>query len=179
MPGAEKFRTARLVARSWTADDLPFAQELWGTPEVMALIDVRGGLSRDEVAEKLRTEIEREAVHGVQYWAIFERDGGAVVGCGGLRPWQFTKGVEGELELGFHLVKRAWGKGYATEIAGGALRLARDQLGRTRAYAGHHPENHASRKVLERLGFRFLEFVFYPPTGLMHPAYVADRLEQL
>jgi len=32
----EKFRTARLVAYSWRADDLPFAMELWGDPAVMA-----------------------------------------------------------------------------------------------------------------------------------------------
>ena len=74
----EKYRTARLVARSCRADDLPFAMELWGDPAVMALIDARGQLTPAEVEEKLRAEIERERIDGVQYWALL--NGGSSAG---------------------------------------------------------------------------------------------------
>jgi hypothetical protein len=39
-------------------------------------------------------------------------------------------------------------------------------------YAGHHPDNRASEKILKKLGFEFIGNVFYQPTGLMHPSYV-------
>ena len=42
-------------------------------------------------------------------------------------------------------------------------------------YAGHHPDNHASKHILETLGFTFLETVFYEPTGLLHPFYFCNR----
>jgi RimJ/RimL family protein N-acetyltransferase len=38
--------------------------------------------------------------------------------------------------------------------------------------AGHHPDNHASRHIVEKLGFTFLETVFYAPAGLLHPSYL-------
>jgi hypothetical protein len=56
----EKFRTRRLVARSWQIEDLPLAMELWGDPAVTALIDARGKLTEAEVQDKLYAEIERE-----------------------------------------------------------------------------------------------------------------------
>lgn len=174
MSEAEKFATARLVARSWRADDLPFAMELWGDPAVMALIDARGQLTADEVAEKLHAEIARERTACVQYWALFERQSGRFVGCCGLRPWVYTPG-ERNFELGFHIVKRCWGRGFAIEAAAGALDLGWRELRLATVYAGHHPDNHASRHILERLGFKFLDTVFYEPTGLMHPSYICTR----
>jgi ribosomal-protein-alanine N-acetyltransferase len=75
----ERFRTERLVARSWQIKDLPLAIELWGDPAVTALIDSRGKLSNAQVEEKLRAEIEHERLHRVQYWALFDhRNGGFV-----------------------------------------------------------------------------------------------------
>jgi hypothetical protein len=60
----EKFRTGRLVARSWQIEDLPIAMELWGDPAVTALIDSRGKLTEAQVHEKLYAEIERERSSG-------------------------------------------------------------------------------------------------------------------
>ena len=174
MTETEKFATARLVARSWRAEDLPLAMELWGDPAVMALIDSRGRLTADEVEAKLRAEIERERAVGVQYWALFERSGGGFVGSCGLRPWVYTP-AEANFEVGFHIVQRCWGQGYATEAARGALDYGWRELRLAKIYAGHHPDNHASRHILEQLGFKFLDNVFYEPTGLLHPSYVRNR----
>jgi RimJ/RimL family protein N-acetyltransferase len=171
MTETEKFRTERLVARSWEIADLPLAMELWGDPAVTALIDSRGKLTKDQVGEKLRAEIERERSGGVQYWALFDRRNGEFVGCGGLRPWVYTPG-EANFEVGFHLVKRCWGKGFATEAALGALEYAWEKMRVSKVYAGHHPDNRASKKILKKLGFAFIGNVFYEPTGLMHPSYV-------
>lgn len=44
---------------------------------------------------------------------------------------------------------------------------------------GHHPENEASRKILTKLGFKYLEKKYYEPTGLYHPSYelINDRMK--
>jgi hypothetical protein len=71
-----------------------------------------------------------------------------------------------------HNRKRCWGKGFATEAAFGALEYAWEKLRLSQVYAGHHPHNRASEKILKKLGFEFIENVFYEPTGWMHPSYV-------
>src|SRR5271170_2540831 len=93
MTETEKFRTERLVARSWQIEDLPLAMELWGNPAVTALIDSRGKLTNAQVGEKLRAEIERERSGGVQYWVLFDHCNGEFVGWGGLRPWLYTPSI--------------------------------------------------------------------------------------
>ena len=167
----QRFKTERLVARSWQREDLPLAMQLWGDPAVTAFIDARRRLTEAQVLEKLDAEIERERSKGVQYWALFDHRNGDFVGCGGLRPWVYTEG-EADFEVGFHLVKRAWGKGFGTEAGRGALEFAWQKLRLPKVYAGHHPDNRASERVLKKLGFEFVETVFYEPTGLMHPSYV-------
>ena len=78
----------------------------------------------------------------------------------------------GEFRSGVPLLKRCWGKGFATEAAFGALEYAWEKLRLSQVYAGHHPDNRASEKILRKLGFEFIENVFYEPTRLMHPSYV-------
>ena len=63
----------------------------------------------------------------------------------------------------------------APEAARGALDYGWRELRLAKICAGHHPDNRASRHILEQLGFTFLDNVFYGPTGLLHPSYVCTR----
>jgi RimJ/RimL family protein N-acetyltransferase len=58
-------------------------------------------------------------------------------------PWLFYPG-EANFEMGFHLVKRRWGKGFATEAALGALEYAWEKLRLSKVYAGHHRDRNSS-----------------------------------
>ena len=57
-----------------------------------------------------------------------------------------------EAMTGYVLARDAWGQGLATEALGAVVDLARD-LKVARLYAPFHPDNHASRRVLEKCGF--------------------------
>lgn len=59
-----------------------------------------------------------------------------------------------ELQLGYWLASRYWGKGYATEGAAAAVLLFFTVAAPRRIYAATMPENLASREVLRKLGFR-------------------------
>jgi ribosomal-protein-alanine N-acetyltransferase len=79
------------------------------------------------------------------------RHGGPLVGSTGLhfeRP--------DVAETGYLIAKDAWGHGYATEALQAMVNLA-GKLGVTRLFAPFHPDNHASRRVLEKCGFRLDE----------------------
>lgn len=158
--------TGRLVFRTWLARDWPLALALWGDARVSALIG--GPFNESQVRERLQTEIARQRQYGVQYWPIFFKDGGEHLGCCGLKPYDLSAGI---FELGFQLHAGQWGKGVATEAARAVIDHAFGPLGAAALFAGHHPQNFGSRRVLEKLGFRYTHDELYPPTGLQHRSY--------
>jgi ribosomal-protein-alanine N-acetyltransferase len=158
------FTTPRLGLRWWTPDDLPLARELWGNPEVLRYLG--GDTSEERVASRLQQQLDFAADDGVQYWPIFELDGGGFVGCTGLR-----RPENGSYRHGFHLLPRCWGRGYGFEAAGAVLRYGFEELDATSVTAGRHPDNAASGRLLERLGFVHVVSTYYRDSGLWHPNY--------
>lgn len=61
--------------------------------------------------------------------------------------------VSANEQLGYWLVRTAWGQGYATEASRAVLKLRFDQ-GVQDVPSGHRLGNHQSRNVLTKLGFR-------------------------
>jgi [ribosomal protein S5]-alanine N-acetyltransferase len=58
-----------------------------------------------------------------------------------------------ETDVGYRLMRRHWGKGYATESSRAALADGFTRLALTAVVANVHPDNHASRRVVEKLNF--------------------------
>jgi ribosomal-protein-alanine N-acetyltransferase len=160
-------KSARLGFSHWTAEDLPQASALWGNPQVTRFFG--GPFSQEKIKERLAHEIALMNTHSVQYWPIFLLASGAHVGCAGLQPYKLDEKI---YELGVHLLPPYWGQGFAVEASKAIIALAFESLGARSLFAGHHPENNASRSVLKKLGFEYMGEVFYPPTGLMEPAYL-------
>lgn len=160
-------KTARLGFRCWSEEDLPLATILWGDIQVTRLIG--GPFTQEQIHERLNREIESMAAHRIQYWPIFFLATGDFAGCAGLRPYKTPEDI---LELGVHLRPGYWGQGLAEEASRAAIEYAFAQLGARGLFAGHHPENQASGKLLRKLGFTFSHEELYPPTGLQHPSYM-------
>jgi RimJ/RimL family protein N-acetyltransferase len=163
--------TRRLGFRRWTHDDLPLARELWCDAEVTALIG--GPFSDTQVAARLVAEMETQTRYGIQYWPLFILDGDHFVGCAGLRPYPRDLSI---VELGVHLLPRCWRQGYAEESCRAVIDYAFDRTGARAVFAGHHPDNHASERLLTKLGFTLTHREYYEPTGREHPSYlIANR----
>lgn len=164
--------TARLRFRWWRRSDLELALGLWGDPRVTRLIDARSPLTVRQVETLLDDQMAFAREFGVQYWPLFLRESGEHVGCCGLRPYDEKAGV---LEIGVQLRADHWRGGYATEAARAVIGLAFDRLGVRALFAGHNPDNVASRGLLAKLGFRYTHHERYAPTGLDHPSYLLRR----
>lgn len=166
------FESRRLSFRAWHQDDMDLAMGLWGDPEVTRLIDRRPQFDESLVAAKLAEQLKWREQYGLQYWPFFARDSGRDsgqhIGCSGLRPKVPESGL---FELGFHICRRHWGQGYAFEAGQAVINYVEGQPQVQALYAGHHPENKASKRVLEKLGFELIGHELYEPTGLLHPAY--------
>jgi RimJ/RimL family protein N-acetyltransferase len=169
MPGGIDYflRSQRLGFRLWTEADIDLAMGLWGDPEVTRLIG--GPFSIQQVQQRLSCEIATFRGHGVQYWPIFLLTSGEHVGCCGLRPYRLEERV---YELGAHVRKLHWGQGYAQEASRAVIRYAFEALGAAALFAGHHPANEVSRRLLLALGFAYTHDEYYAPTGLYHPSYL-------
>jgi ribosomal-protein-alanine N-acetyltransferase len=159
--------TERLGFSHWSEDDLALAMTLWGDPRVSVWIG--GPFTAEEVRARLAREIEILLTCKVQYWPVFLLNDGELAGCVGLRPYGDDRQI---LELGFHFRPQYWGQGLAEEAARAVIAFAFETLALKGLFAGHHPENAASERLLRKLGFRFTHQEIYPPTGLLNPAYL-------
>ncbi len=160
-------KTARIGLSEWTADDSELARLLWGNKDVTRYISASGGFTPDEIEKRLQKELSNNERYHMQYWPLFSLDTGELIGCCGLRPRQ-----ENVYELGFHLLPSFWGKGYAVEAAKAVIAYAFSDLKAKELFAGHNPNNTASRRVLQKLGFEYTGDEYYAPTGLQHPSYI-------
>ena len=93
--------------------------------------------------------MQSNSQRGYSFLAVTERATGAVIGDGGLHP---MGGVGPDVELGYTLARAVWGRGYATELGRALIEYAFTELGVPRVVAQVEPANHASRKVLAKLG---------------------------
>jgi len=168
--GSEYFLASeRLGFRAWREEDSPLAMELWTDAQVTELFG--GPYTSAVVWARLEREMATQREFGMQYWPIFLLADGRHVGVCGLRPWRVEEKI---LELGYHLRPEFWRRGLAVEAGRAAIEYGFGQLGAKGVFAGHHPQNAASRKVLLKLGFRYTGDELFPETGILEPTY---RLE--
>ena len=147
-------------------EDVSLAFALWGNSEVTHTFG--GPFSEPQILERLAREIANQLAYKLQYWPVFLLAGDEFAGCCGLRPYQTGKQV---FELGFHFLPQFWGKGLAIEAAQAVISYAFGTLALKGLFAGHHPDNATSARVLEKLGFRYTHHELYSPTGDLHPSY--------
>jgi [ribosomal protein S5]-alanine N-acetyltransferase len=163
-------RTGRLGFRAWSNQDLHLAMELWMDVRVTGFFG--GPYSAEQVQARLAREMSTQRDSGMQYWPIFLLEDGRHVGVCGLRPWK-----PGIPELGFHLRPEFWRLGLAFEAATAVIRFGFESFGAKAIFAGHHPENVASRKLLLKLGFQYAGDEIYPASGMLEPTYLLHRSE--
>ncbi len=105
-----------------------------------------------EKSERLvRHQIEQWTTVGYAWWAVELKATGQLVGWNGLQFLPDTK----ETEIGFLTDKALWGQGLTTEGGRIGLRYGFRGLGLSEIIALAHPENGASRRVIEKLGMQF------------------------
>jgi ribosomal-protein-alanine N-acetyltransferase len=142
----------RLLIRELTLDDAPFALELLNEPSFLQYIADKGVRSLDDARQYLRTgPLASYAQHGFGLWWIGLKASGTPVGMCGLLKRETLE----HPDLGFALLARFGGRGYAFEAASAVLQHARTVLKTGPIVAVTARENPTSIKLLGKLGFRF------------------------
>ena len=141
--------TNRLRLRPFTSDDTPFAFDWFGDPLVMRFTPSGPDRSMEQTGVRLANYKHHQSEHGFSKWIIIERGSGRPIGDAGLL---LLPGY-GWIDLGYRLAQPFWGKGLATEAASAWVQKAFGELKLDHLAAIVHPENYASIRVLEKLGF--------------------------
>jgi RimJ/RimL family protein N-acetyltransferase len=148
---ADGFETERLVVRGWHLADVDAFFDLYRRWEVARWLGStpRALETLDEAEARVTrwAELNRSAEDEGR-WAVERREDGRVVGT--VLLVRLPDG-DGEVEVGWHLHPDAWGHGYATEAARGALDWG-FRRGLEEALAVVRPGNTASAAVCRRLG---------------------------
>ena len=165
--------TERLTLRRLTQDDYADLCEMLQDADVMYAWEHI--FSESQVQEWLDRQLERYTETGIGFWAAIEQETGEMVGQIGL-AWVDIEG-ERVLELEYMLKKAHWHKGFVTEGGKGCLNYAFNKMGVGKVYAPIRPENHASRKAAENLGFKVCgEYVkHYNGKDMSHLIYVIEK----
>jgi RimJ/RimL family protein N-acetyltransferase len=149
--GAITLETARTRLRRVRLDDAPFILELLNDPgwlrfigdkNVRTLDDARRYIADGPMAMVAKTGFGLDVVES-------KEDGAAMGICGLIR----RDGLD-DVDLGFALLARYRGMGYAGEAARATLELGRGNFGIARIVAITSPDNADSVRLLERLGMR-------------------------
>ena len=150
------FETERLIVRSWIPDrDAEQVFEIYNDPEVTYFL---GNGSRNTNVESTRQRLidwTDQSKNGTGSWAIVEKDTTKIVGTILLEPLpdQYRLPTE-DYEVGWHLRRTSWGKGYATEAGRGMLNYGFNVLNLPVIYAVVKPKHDASIRVTQRLGMK-------------------------
>jgi RimJ/RimL family protein N-acetyltransferase len=150
---SDEKRTERLLVRRPQPSDLDGYRAVLLDPGVEVRLRAADAAPMDEqgVADRLAADEEHWEKHGFGPWALIERDGGSLVGRGGLQ-WTGL-GDREAVELPWAVASLHWNRGFATEAAGAALEWARER-GLQEVIALVTPDNEPSRRVAEKIGLR-------------------------
>ncbi|WP_300614779.1 GNAT family N-acetyltransferase [Dokdonella sp.] len=160
-----RLETPRLILRPTAIEDFEGWAAFMADAEAVQFI---GGVQPRPVA--WRGFVAMAGSWSIQRFAMFsviEKASGRWVGRVG--PWM-PEGWPGT-EVGWSIVRTAWGKGYATEAAAAAIDWAFDQLDWTEVIHTIAPANAASKGVAARLGSRHLSM------GRLPAPFDADPIE--
>jgi RimJ/RimL family protein N-acetyltransferase len=157
--------TKRLALRPFTPADLDWLAELYSDRDVTQYL---GGVKdRSKTEELLNTRILQyyDEHPGLGVWVTVERATGMNLG------FHLLNHIRGEsiIQIGFTLAKSAWGKGFGTEMASAVLRYGFDDLKLPRIAGMASLQNHASQRVLLKIGLERRGERAFP-----HPDYASE-----
>ena len=123
-----------------------------------------------DVLASLETKVEHWERHGFGMWLLRDRSTGEMVGRGGLQ-YTYVAGLD-DVEAAWAIVPERWREGLATEFAHACATVGLDRLSLLSIVAFAQPENIASRRVMEKVGFRYEGELTH--VGLPHVLYRRD-----
>jgi RimJ/RimL family protein N-acetyltransferase len=152
IPSQTVLETPRLVLRKFTSDDAAFILNLLNQPSFVRYIGDKGVRTLEDARRYIEEgPVQSYQRYGFGLYLVEQKQTTTPMGLCGLLKRESLE----DFDLGFAFMPAYWSKGYATEAAQAVLHAAKNDWGLHRVVAMTAVDNHASMKLLGRLGFVF------------------------
>ena len=163
-----KLVTNNLVIRSFAAEDTNDYASIVADPEVMRYLGAP--LDADAAAAYVADCIRRDLETGISRYAVTQKPDGAFIGFCGFKSLTEDGGnqvPEGTAwtDFGWRYRQASWRRGYGFEAARAVYDFGKTSLGLQNIEARAHRDNTGSLRIIEKLGFDFLN-EYESPVGV-------------
>ena len=134
-------------------------------PEVMRYIGSGATQTHEQVVLSVQAFERAWEENGYGLFAVELVGRDQMIGFTGLAIPTFLPEILPTVELGWRFARSAWGNGYATEAARAALDFALVQLRLPEVVSIYQANNHASARIIQKLGMRFDRKTVDPTCG--------------
>ncbi len=157
--------TERLILRPWKESD---AESLYKYASDPAVGPIAGWPPHKSVDESLG--VIKNVLNGAECYAITMKPNDEAIGAIELKLNGHTDKTDrdDECELGYWLGKPFWGKGIMSEAAREIIRHGFEEAGMSKIWVGYYEGNDKSKRVQEKLKFRFQHKSENVDVPLMH-----------
>lgn len=155
MTYTDHLETARMTTRFLTKEDAAVWVEYCKDPLATKFTTIPGKTPEEMAAMFVDLSLKRYREHRLGLQALLDKETGQFIGKCGLLL-QEVNGKE-EIEVGYHLLPKYWGKGYATEAAKRFRDYAFDNHLAESVISLVDPDNTPSKKVAIRNGMQLTE----------------------
>lgn len=147
------FKTERLFVRQYMLNDIDQLHRIMSDARIHIYTkDKNNPWDKQRTEEYVRFMLDKDfktldCFHG----AVIEKNTNRLIGLCGLNPYK-----PDEPEIEFKIGVPYWGKGYATELGRQMIKASFETTDIKGIYGMAQLENTASRKVLEKIGMKYL-----------------------
>ena len=156
---AWQLETKHLNLRRVTLDDADLMLAVWNDPAFIRNVGDRGVRTVEEAREAMKAGALRlYEEFGYGPYAMVLRSDGTRIGICGL----FKRPNLDDPDIGFAVLPRYCGRGFAEEASRAVVAHAREELGLRVLHAIVSPDNAPSIRLIEKLGLAFVEMITMP-----------------
>lgn len=144
-------QTPRLLLRELRTSDLDAFFFIFSDPQVTQFYNIPTFQNKADARRLLQRRIDRFYADKGICWGIVQEGSTAVLGSCGFNAW-FKRRQVGD--LGYELARPFWNQGIMTEALSAVVAYGFERLALVQQRAWVVPENKASARVLQKIGFK-------------------------
>jgi RimJ/RimL family protein N-acetyltransferase len=148
MADIPQLETERLLLRNFREDDAAALMNIFGDDQVTRFYDIATFTHIEQAHRMVARLLKRNADGNTMRWGITLKENGQLIGTGGFNEFKGPRAG-----IGYDLATAYWKRGYVTEAVRAIVAHGFATLNLNRIEAFVMPENAASARVLEKLGF--------------------------
>ncbi|WP_282133876.1 GNAT family N-acetyltransferase [Seonamhaeicola maritimus] len=155
--------TERLILREMRITDVDGMFELDSNPIVHKYLGKKPVKTAEESRKMVEDVIKQYEERGIGRWVAIEKYTGDFIGRSGLRlnTEYNMNGFDAYYDVGYRLIPKYWGKGYATESGKASIEYAFNVMNLPVVYGITEVGNEASHNALLKIGLKYVEDFYF------------------